>query len=212
MTVPYLRSAPWSSWSRDERYFCSLLYGEARTEPERLARFIDEQTDVRLNDGPWDLGFEVCFYRDYLWQLKPYGTSFRSFLALNGVDEVPSLKRTFDLCLFGNSQVVIIEAKVCEGFTRSQNGEFENDKKWLSRLPGLEGVDVKLIGLASKRYIEGRGPVDKAGDREALKVFDGVISWRALADKYRDTSVAPLLQQADDMYRMSPGQFLPAPS
>lgn len=54
-------------------------------------------------DGDWDLGYEVCLYRDVLWQ--------KGGLSAVGLELPP--KRTFDLCLFGERALVVIEAKVC---------------------------------------------------------------------------------------------------
>jgi len=211
VSVPYLRSMPWSAWTRDERFFCSVLYADARANPAALAATVEQLSGVALRGSGWDLGFEVCFYRDYLWQLKPKSSSYESFVASLGLSCTPSLKRTFDLCLFGESQLVIIEAKVCEGFTNLQNTEFDDDRAMIASLPGLEQVEVVLIGLASQRYLDGRGPRDESGKRQALTVFDGVMSWGALASAFKGET-SQLLQQADEMYRMEPGQFLGGPS
>jgi len=211
MAAPYLKNKPWSAWTRDERFFCSVLYADAHSNPAEFAAIVGRLSGVALRGGQWDLGFEVCFYRDYLWQLKQKSASYEAFAASLGLPRTPSLKRTFDLCLFGESQLVVIEAKVCEGFTLSQNTEFDDDRAMIAGLPGFEGVEVVLIGLASQSYLDGRGPRDESGNRQALTVFDGTMSWGALASEFKGES-SQLLRQADEMYGMRPGQFLGGPS
>ncbi len=211
MAAPYLQHQPWSAWTRDERFFCSVLYSDAQANPAEFAAIVQRLSGVTLHGAQWDLGFEVCFYRDYLWQLKPRAASYEAFATSIGLPRTPSLKRTFDLCLFGESQLVVIEAKVCEGFTLSQNSEFADDRGMITSLPGFDAVDVVLIGLASQSYLDGRGPRDEPGDRQALKVFDGTMSWGALAREFSGET-ARLMQQADEMYGMLPGQFLGGPS
>ena len=91
--------------------------------------------------GNWDLGYEVCFYRDYLWQL---GRSPRDMRLPQG--------RTFDLCLFGTRTLIVIEAKVFQGFQPTQNKDFELNKQRVQSLPGLKDVKVYVVALASSKY------------------------------------------------------------
>lgn len=125
MGIWYLRNSPWSSWTRDERYFCSVLYEHASQDPGDFAAWLNATSGLGLStDGDWDLGYEVCFYRDFCWQSGGKSASKRDLPA----------KRTFDLCLFGEQAIIVIEAKVCEGFSSDQNDEFGRDAKRIQSL------------------------------------------------------------------------------
>jgi hypothetical protein len=194
MPISYLRDHPWVHWSREERLYCAALYEHARADVTDFARWLCRETDPRIeiatDDVEWDLGFEVCFYRDYLWQLK------RSARA-----EGYSPKRTFDLALFSERAVIIIEAKVCEDFNPEQNDDFARDRAALSGLLKRPDLDVKIVALASSKYFE-NGAV--YGHPATLSLFDGKLTWRRVAAKYPD----PLLLQADSMYNLQPGVLL----
>ena len=128
MPVQYLKGRRWSDWTRDERFFCSALYHLAKEDPAKLVSFVNWEEGRSLSaSGTWDLGYEVSFYRDYLWQKSLKPSDF-------GV----SNQRAFDLCLFGEHAVVVIEAKVFEPFSGPQNQVFGLDKQHINRLPGLE--------------------------------------------------------------------------
>jgi hypothetical protein len=188
MGISYLRDQPWSAWTREERYFCAILFGHAAKEPEAFATWMVEAAGLELNpEGVWDLGYEVCFYRDYLWQL---GLSARQL-------GLPA-KRTFDLCLFGERDLVVIEAKVCEPYGGAQNEDFARDKARIAGLPGLEGVNVQVVALASSQYFVNATRFGRPG---TLAMFDGRISWQQVAARYDD----PLLRRADGMYRPRAG-------
>lgn len=191
--IPYLRGLPWSNWTREERYFCSVLHSIASREPAGFANWlIDSAALCAEKGGDWDLGYEVCFYRDYLWQLKRQARN----LGL-------SQKRTFDLCLFGNRDLIVIEAKVFQPFDAKQNKKFEQDRRLIRSLPGLENLTVHLVALASSKYFAN---AERYGRPETLEVFDGRVSWAQLAETYQH----PLLHQADCVYKVQPGEMLVA--
>ena len=191
MSIPYLKNLPWSLWTRDERFFCSILYSLASSDPAGFAAWLIESTGLPAKKrGKWDLGYEICLYRDYLWQL---GKSARCM-------RLPQ-KRTFDLCLFGTRTLIVIEAKVFERFERRQNRSFELDKQQIQSLPGLERVNVYIIALASSKYFAN---AVKYGYPGSLSIFDGRVSWSQVAQKYP----SPLLDQADRIYKMGPGGML----
>lgn len=192
MSIAYLQGKPWSSWTRDERFFCAVLYGHASKEPEAFAQWIAEKAKLKaIASTEWDLGFEVCFYRDYLWN-QPVASARQSGLPA---------KRTFDLCLFGNRDIVVIEAKVCEPFDAGQNDDFGLDKDRLASLPGLKDINVHLVALASSAYFANAAKFGRPG---TLSMFDGRVTWADLFTRYPDR----LLAQADCMYGMRPGQML----
>lgn len=191
MKISYLRSFPWSRWTRDERFFCSILYSHASSNPAKFADWLIESTGIPAQkDGHWDLGYEVCLYRDYLWQ---FGKSARSL-------ELP-WKRTFDLCLFGTRTLIVIEAKVFERFESRQMKSFPIDRQCIPSLPGLEKVKVYIVALASSKYFEN---VRKYGRSGTLDVFDGLASWAGVAQQYS----CPLLDHAEHIYKLKPGEIL----
>lgn len=188
MTIDYLRNRPWSDWTREERFFCAVLYSHAAHDPAAFASWLIETAGLQASpEGVWDLGFEVCFYRDFLWQ---WGKSAKKSC-------LPA-KRTFDLCLFGERDIIVIEAKVCEAFKTEQNDGFKMDKERVKGIDGLKNLEVHLVALASSVYFANAA---RWGRPETLAAFDGCVTWDAIAHRFPDH----LLEQADRMYRMQPG-------
>ena len=188
----WLDGKKWADVTRDERFFCAVLYEHARKNPADFAQWLIKESGLNTSSsGTWDLGFEVCFYRDYLWMKKESVVAW----------ELPP-KRTFDLCLFGEKAIIIIEAKVCEPFDYGQNGDFSNDEAFVNKLPGLENLDVFTVALATSKYFEN---AKKHGRSGTLSVFkENHITWAKVSEKFRD----PLLPCADKMYKLKPGQLI----
>jgi len=183
MTIPYLNGLCWHDLTREERFYCFCLYQNARNDPAHFAKLVTRLSHLNIPDSDsWDLGVEVCFYRDYLWHLnRPVrGSGF-------------SPKRTFDLCLFNPLSIIVIEAKVDQPFDLEQNEHFANDARKIKELLLDERISVKLVALASSRYYEA---LKTYGSEEALQPFDGRISWADMHKEYDD----PILKQADDLY------------
>lgn len=176
MGFKYLGGKRWSEVTRDERFFCQRLYELAKSEPaDAFAQYISQELKLGLSrDCEWEIGYEVCFYRD-LWQLR-------------GRDgQLYSPKRTFDLCLFSESAIVIIEAKAAVGFAHAQNTVFAKDIEEVRRLTQVQ--NVQLIGLCSSRCVL---------DRDCEAFFHGkVIRWKDLAERYGGDAI---LARADDIY------------
>jgi hypothetical protein len=176
MGFDYLKGKRWSQVTRDERFFCQRLYELIRSEPsEAFVDYINKTLSLDLPlVGEWEIGFEVCFYRD-LWQLEEQ----------KGILYSP--KRTFDLCLFGENDIVIIEAKAAAGFDQDQNAVFEKDIDEVKKLTRIE--HVLLIGLCSSKY-------DVDADLSAT--FNGrILRWKDLSERYGDDEI---LARADDVY------------
>ncbi|MBK7751607.1 MAG: hypothetical protein IPI41_03060 [Flavobacteriales bacterium] len=98
----YLQGHRWLDITRDERFFCAELY-QALKEPQNLKALIQRINSamhsnpraIQLDEhGPWEVGFEVAFYRDMVNALGYEGTH-----AIGSTQF--SRKRTFDLCLYG---------------------------------------------------------------------------------------------------------------
>lgn len=187
----YLQGKKWSNWTRDERFFCSALYHHVKNDPSQFAGVVNRRANLSLPmSGAWDLGYEVSFYRDYLWQQGFKASRYNL-----------SDQRAFDLCLFGEQAIVIIEAKVYEPFSASQNEVFGLDKQRLKELPNLGGIEVRLVALASSKYFENQ---KRFGHTGTLDMFDGRITWAELAEEYDE----PLLAQADRTYKIKQGQAI----
>lgn len=191
MGISYLCNQPWSAWTREERYFCAVLFFHARRDPASFASWLIDAAGLDIDSGgEWDLGYEVCFYRDYLWQLG-VSAKQRGFPG----------KRTFDLCLFGERDLVVIEAKVCEAYSGSQNEDFAQEKLRIKALEGLEQVNVQVVALAGTQYFANAVRFGRPG---TLAMFDGHITWLQVAELYSDG----LLRQADAMYKPRPNELL----
>jgi hypothetical protein len=187
MSDGWLGGAKWADWTREERYFCAVLFRYADENPGRFARWVVDTANLDqalLVGTKWEVGYEVCFYRDYLWERGE----------LEGTD-LPT-KRTFDLCLFAPNVVIVIEAKGFECFSSKQNAEFEKDRGRLKKLLGPD-VQVHLVALASSTYVGS----DRLGEK-TLAPFDGHhLTWEDAAIEYRDAR----LTLADGLYRRRPG-------
>lgn len=193
MGIPYFKGNLWKDLTRDERFFCSILYSHAIMNPVDFAKWVIDTCDLGIeSDGDWDLGFEVCFYRDMLWHMDDSASS-------KGLPP----KRTFDLCLFGRQDIVVIEAKVYEPFDAAQNVDFANDVGYIRQVPGMESVRAHVVGLASSVYFRN---AEKHGRKGTLDVFKGRhLTWQDAAGKYGD----PLLARADALYKCDQRKLLP---
>lgn len=108
---------PWLEITREERYFCAELFFEIKNDIKKFIRFLNAHTKLNLDEGQeWEIGYEVCFYRDYLFD-KGKGVKSSTYHD----------KRTFDLCLFSNTHIIVIEAKVDQSFYPKQLESLQND-------------------------------------------------------------------------------------
>jgi hypothetical protein len=99
-----------------------------------------------------------------------------------------SPKRTFDLCLFSNNHIVIIEAKAQQGFHGDQLDEFEKNKKDIKRLLKKKDLKVDVILLHSWKY-------DPRSKR--IKNYPR-FTW---IDIYFSFDKNKLFKQADELYK-----------
>lgn len=192
--LPYLQGASWKEITRDERTYCAELFFEARKNTRDFVHWIHGQgviklSEAELNQG-WEMGFEVCFYRDVLKHQEKLGINSDT---IRNTDYSP--KRTFDLCLFSDQHIIIIEAKAQQGFETKQLDDFAKDKLDIKKLLGVsdDQVKVSIIGLASSTYLNGIKR-RKAG---IPKVFDGTFSWLDLHGYIKN----PVFKQANQAYK-----------
>lgn len=188
MGFSYLNGKNWLDVTREERLFCSHLYNDLIGVENEFVAWLNEQPNDKAFELPtqdvWEIGFEVCFYRDFLRGIKNR--------PVNGSRYSP--KRTFDLCLFSEQNIVIFEAKVQQGFTQSQIEEFKKDKDNIELLIG-RSIKMSLIAIVSSEYLNNFKKYGKLKD--LLSPFDKLITWKQISEKYR----RDLYMQADRTYK-----------
>ena len=178
MGLSYLGGKSWTEITREERFFCQEFYRELTEDGLRI--FIEFLYSKGLRIDPYstyEAGFEVCFYRD----LKFKGL-------FHGKKSEYSPKRTFDLCLFSENEMVIIEAKVSEGLTNKQMDDFEKDLKWVPNALGNEDFKVHLVALVSDGY----SPSPETQER-----FDKMVTWKQISEIFPENLYFP---RADEIF------------
>lgn len=183
MGFSYLQNKNWLEITREERLYCAFLYWDIKDREKDFISWLDNNHGLQLDsDAKWEVGYEVCFYRDLL---NSRGKSVNP-------TQYPS-KRTFDLCLFSEEAMVIIEAKVQQMFKESQIRAFQKDRDDIPKIVGKE-IDTKIIALASSQYYKN---YEQFGQNDMLKTFDACISWVEIYDSY---SQRDIYKQANDIY------------
>jgi hypothetical protein len=200
MSVSYFKNnsgelSKWEGITRDERYFCFELFNCIKQNQNPFLELLSERTGNNefknlLKTNEFDIGVEVCFYRDLSFHHKKSNEEL-------GLSK-DFLKRTFDLALFSENSIVIIEAKAQQGFSKRQMEEFQKDRnkikdvlKNLNLGHDYKHLEVYLIGLHSSRY--------KPDDVKTKSYFHSMITWRELEDKYPNSKT--IFKRANDIYR-----------
>jgi hypothetical protein len=187
MALSYFKGRSWQQITREERVFCAELEGCIRDDEDKFVAILQKEAGLPNHlEGPWEVAYEACFYRDYLH-------------CFNKAEKAKySTKRTFDLVLFSEKAIIIIEAKAAEAFSASQAQYFKRDRYDLARLLGKD-IEVYLVALASQVYF---GNYDYVGRGTALRPFeDRRLTWQSLARHYPGH---PLLERASEVYERSP--------
>jgi len=169
--MKYLQGMRWEAITREERFFCAALYQVASQQPKPLLRLLDIDADPEAVE----IGYEVCFYRDLL-HLHGQPVSQSPF----------SNQRTFDLTVFTDRKIYIIEAKAHEGFTNKQLESIKQDK---TCVPKLCGIEAAACAIVSSRY---------RPKAETRRHFAQIITWQQLAEKY--PAQAALFARADGIF------------
>lgn len=187
MGFSYLENKKWSDITRDERFFCAHLYFELNNNLGPFLELISKKNIIKAEDAKpnlWEVGYEVCFYRDYVKKI--------GFETTHEIGKTPFhdlRKRTFDLCLFSEKCIILLEAKAHQGFDNDQMDSFNDDLVQIKRLLGNKSsVETKLLGLTSNRYT----PSKQTKDR-----FEAVINWMELFDVYPND----IFRKANETYR-----------
>lgn len=185
MGLSYLNDKNWSDITREERLFCAELYYVIKGNGQDFINWLttlDEVKQLKLKPSSyWEVAFEVCFYRDLF-------KSFNSSAKEKGFSD----QRTFDLCLFSEDQIVIIEAKAQSGFEGDQLINIEKDKQHVTEAikkawNDEADLDVYIVALTSSQYSE-----------KVPEVFDGYFSWKNIYDSFCRRNV---FLRADDIYK-----------
>lgn len=174
MTLSYFKGSSWNNITREERFFCQHLYQRLISQqiPEFL-NLVEIKGDISQKHHILDVGFEVCFYRDYTKHFQMPLTGF-------------SPKRTFDLALFSDNAIFIIEAKAQQGHSPSQVTSFTTD---LMQVQNLTKVPfVYLVSLTSSKYKIPQG---------LRNMFNAHITWSEIAEIYQNDDI---FKRADDIY------------
>jgi hypothetical protein len=185
MGLRYFAGKSWSEITREERVFCLHLYLRARDfGPNRFVQYFNDHLGLRANpDANWEIAYEVCLYRDLWHHRGRQGSLF-------------SPKRTFDLCLFSDDHIIVIEAKAQQPFDDEQVRVFARDKAQIVRETGV--ARASLLGVGSSRC---------AIPATIQASFDApIMTWRELARVFDDDAI---LYRADDVYEepsFSPGK------
>lgn len=190
----HLLNQPWHQITRDERYFCSELFQIVKTNPEPFIKLLNNNGIV-INQDHFDIGYEVCFYRDYIYKFGYKGVkNIKKIndlnLTINGkvINYFP-FKRTFDLCIFSENKVIVIEAKAQQGFETNQLQSFEEDRELIKLLLG-KNLEVSLVGLHSSRY---------SPSISTQAFFNACVDWSQLYNIYNQEF--PILLNADNLYK-----------
>lgn len=227
MGIRYLKNKSWNEISREERLFCSHLYHSILSLPDKK-KFIKKLNSLefpmdffknKLNlseKSHWEVGFEVCFYRDLIAAFGPCSSirKVNKYIKKLNKEKMAgfSEKRTFDLCLFSNDELVIIEAKAYQGLSSKQNEEFKKDVKQIEELfrylNDAEMPKVKLIILASSWYFKSQSFKSEKGvgkrfinDKDNKDYLRGLISWKQISDRLFPCD--PIFKWADQVYTKS---------
>ena len=71
MSYVYLSNQKWEDITREERFFCSELFIELRRDIVKFLNILLEKKVIEENEVDetlWELGYEVCFYRDFIYK------------------------------------------------------------------------------------------------------------------------------------------------
>lgn len=204
MNINYLEN-PWSEITRDERFFCAELFQILKDDKNPFLELL------KIPKGtPCDIGYEVCFYRDYIVKYG-YGQEREKNHQIKTIDglkiqaevrkkvqkelviEVETLKefpfkRTFDLCLFLENEIIIIEAKAHQRFETKQLSSFDRDRALIMELLDSKISNVKVIGLCSSDYTP---------SVDTRSFFEDIITWKDLFNVYPNEEV---LKHANDVF------------
>lgn len=179
--LSWLEGRTWAEVTREERFFCAELFFVIRQDVPAFVQFLDQEehwvkrtgrgvNSLEINAN-WDPAYEACFYRD-----------------MGRLDV--SRKRTFDLALFSDKTIILIEAKAHQGFDNKQLKSMARDRDEVAKLTGH--AEVLVAGIMSSGY---------KPKPETRTQFDLVVTWNDLARRYgTNEPVKRAFDRADGVY------------
>jgi hypothetical protein len=179
----------WADITREERFFTCYLYNDFIKSYQRAVDFIKSNIKLVNNrkiasvfkqSDDIEIAYEVCIYRD-LRMIRPLPECKTAKY---------SNKRTFDLCIFSSSGLLVIEAKAQQGYTGAQLADIKNDRELLKTALGIDESSVKIISIHSNLY----HPTPAT-----LGHFDGYITWDMVSKEYQENESIYL--RANSIYR-----------
>lgn len=171
----------WRTHTREERYFTACLYHELNRDASPFWQCLRKELKVLEDVYVKDVGYEVCMLRD----LAKAGHIARD------LHPHTLTKQTFDIVLtLSNNEVVLIEAKAHQGFSRRQIDNMKHTSELLLQSEKLGIRKVHLAGLHSSRY----SPRHIRAEYPTM----ALITWRDLASVY--TGISADLQRANDIF------------
>lgn len=157
MALRWLDYQSWWEVSRSERYFCLRLFNAIEQDVNHFIRYLNDVYDLRLStDIHWEISYEVSFYRD--------------LSVMRGEAPVGKIAREFDLALFSDETIIIIEAKSQSKFNDAQTSEWLVDPELIKRATGVD--EVIMIGLTSSK--------ERATGLAASLFLQPYLTWRGL--------------------------------
>jgi len=198
----------WENITREERYFCSALFWHVKNNSleNQFVECLNELTQSKKNDHVkyWEIGYEVCFYRDYLKAIHNRSTHDTGY----------SGKRTYDLCLFSENRIIIIEAKAHQGLDRDQfnyisdiDSGIDKNEIGLKQLLQKENITIDVILLLSSKYVDGSKKHPNSLIRESEIEDFKIITWKDINEKFikntnnSNADVYKIINRADSLYK-----------
>ena len=181
--------------------------------PHFITQLNNLDRNIQLESNKeWDIGFEVCFYRDLLYC---YGNKEKPIRVVNekrekeGLPKFPE-KRTFDLCLFSEDEILIIEAKAQQGLESEQCDTFKNDveniKELFSEIDIPMSPEIKLVLIASSNYLKSpsfkrENGIGKRFIEENRDLVSGRVSWKSISTITEYSYNKEIYERADNSYK-----------
>jgi len=175
----------WSNITREERFFCSYLYHTLISNRPCLEKFLNLLG--KAGEGTWEVGYEVCFYRDILFSR---GVKIKEYNKSNPHKKLPQ-KRTFDLCLFSENEIIIIEAKCNENFNKRQYDALLDDTKHIKEIVN-DKIKLNYALIIRSEYEE----IIKK-NLQHLLINSTRITWKQIADNF--TIYSEIFNRADNL-------------
>lgn len=67
MSPSYFKGRSWHQITREERVFCAELENCIRKDKEKFIEILKDESGLPDHlEGPWEVAYEACFYRDFL--------------------------------------------------------------------------------------------------------------------------------------------------